>query len=79
MIHVHVKTGLTSKVLDLVRLNHFLKIWLNIFQYTDRKSPIDKHIMIMAEEVGLAHGPLMAQMFGNAGREHMKKYGTEFV
>ena len=49
----------------------------HIFQYTDRKNPMDKHIMIMAEEVGLAHGPLMAQMFGNAGREHMEKYGTE--
>ena len=35
--------------------------------------------MIMAEEVGLSHGPIAAQMFGNAGKEHMDKYGTEFM
>ena len=35
--------------------------------------------MIMAEEVGLSHGPIAAQMFGNAGKEHMEKYGTEFM
>ena len=33
----------------------------------------------MAEEVGLSHGPLAAQMFGNAGKEHMEKYGTESI
>ena len=35
-----------------------------------------KHIRVMAETKGLAHGPITAQMFGNAGREHMEKYGV---
>lgn len=30
----------------------------------------------MAELVGLDSGPIAAQLFGNAGVEHMKKYGT---
>ena len=39
---------------------------------------MEKHVTIMAEEVGLSAGPIAAQMFGNAGREHMDKYGREF-
>jgi acetyl-CoA acetyltransferase len=45
-------------------------------KYTDRTNPMDKHVMLMAELRGFAPAPPAAQMFGNAGREHMDRYGT---
>ena len=45
-------------------------------KYTDRTNPMDKHIALMAELRGFAPAPPAAQMFGNAGREHMERYGT---
>jgi sterol carrier protein 2 len=36
---------------------------------------MDKHIEVMFENFEFSHGPVTAQMFGNAGVEHMKKYG----
>jgi sterol carrier protein 2 len=46
-------------------------------KYTDRTSPMDKHVRMMAETYEISGAPLMPQMFGNAGIEHMKKYGTK--
>ena len=37
---------------------------------------MDKHFKLMIELRGLAKAPGAPQMFGNAGREHMEKYGT---
>ena len=37
---------------------------------------MDKHVAIMAEERGFESAPVAPQLFGNAGREHMEKYGT---
>ena len=31
----------------------------------------------MSETYGLFPAPITAQMFGNAGKEHMEKYGTK--
>ncbi len=45
-------------------------------KYTDRTNPMDKHFKLMIELRGLAKAPGAPQMFGNAGREHMEKYGT---
>jgi sterol carrier protein 2 len=45
------------------------------FQYTDRTSPMDKHMEVMFGKFELSKAPVFAQMFGNAGVEHMKKYG----
>jgi acetyl-CoA acetyltransferase len=45
-------------------------------KYTDRTNPMDKHVGLMAELRGFAPAPPAAQMFGNAGREHMERYGT---
>eukprot|EP00008_Paramoeba_atlantica_P008643 CAMPEP_0201490880 /NCGR_PEP_ID=MMETSP0151_2-20130828/27790_1 /ASSEMBLY_ACC=CAM_ASM_000257 /TAXON_ID=200890 /ORGANISM="Paramoeba atlantica, Strain 621/1 / CCAP 1560/9" /LENGTH=423 /DNA_ID=CAMNT_0047877007 /DNA_START=54 /DNA_END=1325 /DNA_ORIENTATION=- len=46
-------------------------------KWLDRTNPIDKHMMMMMESRGpLEPSPPAAQMFGNAGREHMEKYGT---
>ncbi|XP_013407713.1 non-specific lipid-transfer protein [Lingula anatina] len=48
-------------------------------KYTDRTNPMDKHVEVMANTFGLEPSPVTAQMFGNAGREHMEKYGTKPV
>ena len=34
-----------------------------------------KHLEVMVNKEGLAAAPVTPQMFGNAGKEHMKKYG----
>jgi sterol carrier protein 2 len=46
-------------------------------KYTDRTVPLDKHMKTMVELRGFAQAPPAPQMFGNAGREHMEKYGTK--
>jgi len=46
-------------------------------KYTDRTQPLDKHLLHMLEVEELTSGPVAAQMFGNAGRTHMQKYGTK--
>ncbi|KRT79120.1 hypothetical protein AMK59_8617, partial [Oryctes borbonicus] len=46
-------------------------------KFMDRTNPMDKHIQLMAELVGITEAPLTSQIFGNAGIEHMKKYGTK--
>jgi len=45
-------------------------------KYTDRTIALDKHIKVMIDERGFAKAPPAPQMFGNAGIEHMEKYGT---
>lgn len=37
---------------------------------------MDKHMEVMINCYGMAAAPATPQMFGNAGREHMEKYGT---
>jgi acetyl-CoA acyltransferase len=46
-------------------------------KYTDRTNPIDRHLMTMFEVREPEQSPFAPQMFGNAGREHMEKYGSE--
>ncbi|KHJ91259.1 thiolase protein, partial [Oesophagostomum dentatum] len=43
----------------------------------DRALAVDNHIQVMADTYGLFPAPITAQMFGNAGKEHMEKYGTK--
>ena len=46
-------------------------------KYTDRTVPMDKHFAVMVEQRGFEpKAPGAPQMFGNAGLEHMEKYGT---
>ena len=45
-------------------------------KYTDRTNPMDKHFKLMVELRGFQKAPPAPQMFGNAGREHMERYGT---
>lgn len=46
-------------------------------KFHDRTNPMDKHVEIMAEIAGINNSPVTAQLFGNAGKEHMEKYGTK--
>jgi len=46
-------------------------------KFTDRTNPMDKHLKTMIDLRGLDRkAPGAPQMFGNAGREHMDRYGT---
>src|SRR5438552_2622797 len=45
-------------------------------KYSDRTQPMDRHVSLMIELRGLVSAPPAAQVFGNAGREHMERYGT---
>ena len=45
--------------------------------FTDRCNPMDEFLVINDDKRGTANAPLMPQLFGNAGREHMEKYGTK--
>lgn len=44
--------------------------------FNDRANPLSPHIDAMASEYEYTSAPFAAQLFGNAGRAHMKKYGT---
>jgi acetyl-CoA acyltransferase len=46
-------------------------------KYTDRTNPIDKHGAAMMALREPEAAPPAPQMFGNAGREHMERYGSE--
>jgi acetyl-CoA acyltransferase len=45
-------------------------------KYTDRTNPIDKHAEAMFKAREPEASPPAPQMFGNAGREHMDRYGS---
>lgn len=45
-------------------------------KYNDRTNPMDKQFMLMNEMRGVGAAPVAPQFFGNAGREHMERYGT---
>jgi len=45
-------------------------------KFTDRTLPLDKHYMKMFELREPAQSPPAPQIFGNAGREHMERYGS---
>ncbi|KAI4456879.1 acetyl-coa c-acyltransferase [Holotrichia oblita] len=46
-------------------------------KYKDRTNPYEKQFMLMGELAGFTTAPLATQMLGNAGIEHMRKYGTK--
>lgn len=45
-------------------------------KFQDRTNPMDQHVSVMSDNWGVSAAPFAPQMFGNAGREHMKRYGT---
>lgn len=46
-------------------------------KYNDRTLPMDKHVNTMAELDGFGTAAISVQLFGNAGEEHMRKYGSK--
>ncbi len=46
-------------------------------KYTDRTPALDKHMVRMFELRDPESSPFAPQMFGNAGRDHMQKYGSK--
>ncbi len=44
--------------------------------FTDRINPMDQHVNAMVQLRGFEPHPPAAQLFGNAGREHMEKFGS---
>ncbi|GJQ72002.1 Scpx [Trypoxylus dichotomus] len=46
-------------------------------KFTDRTGPMDKHAILMSELAESTGAPFPSQVFGNAGIEHMRKYGTK--
>ena len=46
-------------------------------KYDDRTMPMDKHFTVMVEKRGFAPAPPAPQMFANAGREYMERYGVK--
>lgn len=47
-------------------------------KFPDRTQPLDKLILSTIEwSKDQGKGPFAPQIFGNAGTEHMKKYGTK--
>jgi acetyl-CoA acyltransferase len=46
-------------------------------KYTDRTPALDKHLARMFEIRDPESSPFAPQMFGNAGRDHMQKYGSK--
>jgi sterol carrier protein 2 len=46
-------------------------------KYGDRTNPLGRHLERMGEMREPEGGPFAPEMFGNAGRDHMRRYGTE--
>jgi acetyl-CoA acetyltransferase len=47
-------------------------------KYTDRTNALDRHVQAMITgRGGWEEAPAAPQMFGNAGREHMERYGSK--
>ena len=44
--------------------------------FEDRTNPMDRHVLRMLELRQGEPSPLAPQMFGNAGRDHMERYGS---
>ncbi|MEV7397072.1 lipid-transfer protein [Aeromicrobium sp. NPDC092404] len=47
-----------------------------VTQYEDRTNPLDLHVASMTDLYPPESGPPAAQLFGNAGREHMHRHGS---
>lgn len=46
-------------------------------KFDDRAHPMEKFLEIYNDKWGIEAAPMTAQLFGQAGKEHMKKYGTK--
>jgi acetyl-CoA acetyltransferase len=48
-----------------------------VLSYSDRAYPIGRHLEAMDRRHGPSDAMMTARLFGNAGREHMDRYGTK--
>ncbi|XP_015666376.1 non-specific lipid-transfer protein [Protobothrops mucrosquamatus] len=71
-----IKGGLANCVLAL-GFEKMARGSLSASQFTDRVIPTDKHLEVMINKYGIEASPFAPQIFGNAGKEHMEKYGTK--
>ncbi|KAF2004830.1 non-specific lipid-transfer protein [Amniculicola lignicola CBS 123094] len=64
---------------DCVLVVGFEKMFPGSLQsfFGDRANPTGTTALLMKETRGVTKAPGAAQMFGNAGREHMEKYGSK--
>jgi sterol carrier protein 2 len=46
-------------------------------KWNDRTNPVGNHLQAMVDLRGFVKAPPAAQLFGNAGREYMEKYGAK--
>uniref|UniRef100_I3N514 Sterol carrier protein 2 n=1 Tax=Ictidomys tridecemlineatus TaxID=43179 RepID=I3N514_ICTTR len=46
-------------------------------KFSDRTNPVDKHFEVLVNKYGISAHPIVPQLFGSAGKEHMEKYGTK--
>jgi sterol carrier protein 2 len=51
-------------------------MFLDLFKYSDRCNPVEKHVELMSNIHELTSAPMTAQMFANAGRDYSKKYNV---
>ncbi|KAK5997295.1 Sterol carrier protein 2 [Cladobotryum mycophilum] len=72
------RTFIASGAADCVMVVGFEKMMPGSLQsfWKDRENPTGTTGKMMAETRGITNSPGAAQMFGNAGREYMEKYGA---
>ncbi|KAI9749812.1 MAG: E2 SUMO-conjugating protein ubc9 [Chaenotheca gracillima] len=72
------RTMISNGAADCVLVVGFEKMAAGSLQshYTDRANPTGTSVDMMKETRGVAKAPGAAQLFGNAGREYMEKYGA---
>ncbi|KAK3948807.1 thiolase-like protein [Pseudoneurospora amorphoporcata] len=70
---------ISSGAADCVLIVGFEKMQAGSLQshFNDRESPLGTTYKMMATTRGVTKAPGAAQMFGNAGREYMEKYGAK--
>lgn len=75
LAHTAIKGGLRDCVMAL----GFEKMYTGSIQtfFPDRTIPLDKHFIVNDEIRGMEKSPFVPMLYGNAGREHMEKYGTK--
>ncbi|CDW89449.1 n-terminal domain containing protein [Stylonychia lemnae] len=75
LAHNAVKSGMNDCVMAL----GFEKMFTGSLQtfFPDRISPLDKFFINDNEMRGDSNSPFAPRLFGNAGREHIEKYGTK--
>ncbi|OHE93254.1 nonspecific lipid-transfer protein [Colletotrichum orchidophilum] len=73
------RSFVSSGAADCVLVVGFEKMMPGSLQsfFNDRENPTGTTIKMMAETRGITNAPGAAQMFGNAGREYMEKYGAK--